>query len=86
MSCMIPAACVFCRHYHKERNEHSDELPSCDAFDAIPDQIFMGEVDHTEPLQGDNGVQFQLREEYREDFMELNEVRAEMGLRVYRAP
>ncbi len=58
MSCMIPATCVFCQHYHEERNEHSDELPSCDAFDAIPDQIFMGEVDHTEPLQATTGCSF----------------------------
>jgi len=86
MSCLIPSACVFCQHYHVERNELTDELPSCDAFPAIPDAIFMGGIEHSEPIQGDNGAQFHLREEDREDFIELNEVRAEMGLLVYRVP
>jgi len=43
MSCLIPSACVFCQHYHTERNEVTDELPSFDAFVAIPDEIFMPE-------------------------------------------
>jgi hypothetical protein len=84
MSCLIPSACVFCQHYHGERNEISEELPSCNAFAAIPDEIFMGQIDHTGPFPGDNGVQFHLREEDRSDFLELNQVRAEMGLMVYR--
>ena len=86
MSCLIPSACVFCQHYHTERNEVTDELPSCDAFVAIPHAIFMGEFDHMDAFHGDNGVQFRLREEDRKDFMELNQVRSEMGLLVYRVP
>ena len=86
MSCMIPAACVFCRHYHEERNEQSPELPSCDAFDAIPDPIFMGRVDHNDAFPEDRGVRFSLIETERQDFLELNEVRRELGLLVYRVP
>jgi hypothetical protein len=84
MSCLIPSACVFCQHYHTECNEITEELPSCDAFATIPDEIFMGVFDHAEPFPGDEGVRFHVREEAREDFVELNEVRAEMGLLVYR--
>jgi hypothetical protein len=83
MSCLIPSACVFCNHYHQERNEKADELPSCDAFAAIPDEIFMGWVDHTQAFPGDEGVRFDLLEAERQAFLELNAVRRELGLLVY---
>ena len=86
MTCLIPPACVFCEHYHSKRNDQTDELPSCNAFAEIPDEIFMGTFDHSEPFPGDDGVQFRLREAERTDFIELNEVRAEVGLMVYRVP
>ena len=86
MSCLIPAACVFCRHYHEARNEWSLDLPSCDAFDAIPDQIFIGGFDHGAAYPGDRGVRFSLIETERESFLELNDVRRELGLPVYRIP
>ena len=84
MSCLIPSACVFCRHYHRERNELTDELPSCDAFAAIPDEIFMGQFDHTDAFPDDKGVRFRLVEAERPEFLELNEIRRELGLLVYR--
>ena len=35
---------------------------SCLAFpDGIPDDILSGEVDHTEPHDGDNGIQYEPR-------------------------
>jgi hypothetical protein len=86
MSCLIPAACVFCRHYHQERNERSVEVPSCDAFAAIPEEIFLGRFDHTEPFPGDHGVRFSINETERLDFLELNEVRRELGLLAYAVP
>jgi hypothetical protein len=84
MSCIIPSACVFCRHYHHERNDQCTELPSCDAFFAIPEEIFMGRFDHRDAFPGDNGVRFSLNETEREDFLELNAVRGELGLMIYR--
>lgn len=84
MSCLIPAACVFCRHYHAERNEQSPELPSCDAFTAIPDEIFIGGFDHSEAFPGDRGVRFTLIEAERQSFLELNAIRRELGLPWYR--
>lgn len=80
MSCIIPPACVFCRHYHRECNDQDTELPSCDAFVAIPEEIFMGRFDHSNAFPGDNGVRFSLIETEREDFLELNAVRGELGL------
>jgi len=86
MSCIVPSACVFCLHYHHVRNDQCMELPSCDAFNAIPDEIFMGWFDHSEPFPGDNGVRFSLIETERQDFLELNAVRGELGLLMYRIP
>jgi hypothetical protein len=83
MSCMIPSACVFCLHYHHERNDQCTELPGCDSFAAIPDEIFMGRFDHCEVFPGDNGVRFSLIEAERQDFLELNAVRGELGLLRY---
>ena len=77
MTCLIPSACVFCGHYHQRRNEQTDELPSCNAFAAIPDEIFMGQFDHAHAFPGDQGVRFRLIEAERREFMELNEIRRE---------
>lgn len=86
MSCLIPPACVFCEHYHRERNEQTDELPSCDAFAAIPDAIFMGEHDHSAGFPGDQGIRFKLNPSEKQDFVELNDIRRELGLLVYALP
>jgi hypothetical protein len=86
MSCLIPPACVFCQHYHEERNEQTDEIPSCNAFAAIPEEIFMGTFDHATAFPGDSGIRFSLVEDERPSFLELNEVRRELGLLEYREP
>ena len=86
MSCLIPPACVFCAHYHGERNELSDELPSCNAFAEIPEEIFRGTFDHAGAYPGDGGIRFRLVEAERRPFLELNEVRRELGLLEYGEP
>jgi hypothetical protein len=51
---MIGAApvCMDCKH-------HKGDL-TCKAFpDGIPEEIIMGNSDHSKPFPGDNGVQFE---------------------------
>jgi hypothetical protein len=86
MSFWIPPACVFCTHYHDERNERSPELPSCNAFAEIPEEIFTGTFDHAEAFPGDRGIRFRLVEAERQSFLDLNEVRRELGLLAYGQP
>ncbi len=53
-----------CRHYQGIRNPsgaYGDLVPCCVAFpDGIPAQISNGLNPHTEPVDGDHGVQFEL--------------------------
>lgn len=48
--------CATCRHFRDV-----DEIGlTCDAFPAgIPDDILTGELDHREPVAGDNGLQYE---------------------------
>lgn len=86
MSWMIPPACVFCEHFHSERNEHTDDLPSCDAFKAIPEEIFFGEHDHSLAYPGDGGVRFSVNDHFHHDFLDVNNLRRKLGMKVYRIP
>jgi len=48
--------CNRCRHVHEDGQ-------SCDAFpDGIPALVLNGEIDHRNPVQGDNGIQFERRQ------------------------
>ena len=43
--------CIKCSRYNLSR--------TCDAFTLeIPDVIWLGESNHKEPIEGDNGLQF----------------------------
>jgi hypothetical protein len=52
--------CYYCKNYiHSE-----DVVPMCKAYpDGIPMEIFREEVDHTKPYPGDNGIQYEPRED-----------------------
>ena len=51
--------CVFCKHYVNNNGKRS-----CSAFpDGIPKSIMMGDVAHIKPLPGDNGIQFEPKDE-----------------------
>ena len=53
---VIDSQCQECGHYKLELR--------CGAFkEQIPEEILMGEHDHTEPYKGDNGIQFEPIEE-----------------------
>ena len=44
--------CLRCAHYTGQAE--------CEAFpDGIPVAIIQGEIDHTKPYPGDNGIQFE---------------------------
>ena len=49
--------CFYCKNW--DRNNH-DVPGTCKAFKkGIPEPIWTGEHDHTEPYEGDNGIQFE---------------------------
>lgn len=45
------------------RCRHIIDLDKCKAFDFIPDEIWNGDNDHTRPYTGDNGIQFERKED-----------------------
>lgn len=50
----VPASCPSCRHKNR------DGQRGCAAFpEGIPLPIARGQVKHTEPFPGDNGIQFE---------------------------
>ena len=47
-------SCVFCK------NVKLNKKKQCKAFqNGIPEEILIGENDHTKPYKGDNGIQFE---------------------------
>jgi len=49
--------CLDCRHFLDAPNKGGF---ICEAFsDGIPKRILVREVDHREPYEGDNGIQFE---------------------------
>ena len=55
MTIQVPV-CVRCRHLDRDLRD----ADVCAAFpNGIPDEIWDGENDHTEPFPGDNGIQFE---------------------------
>ena len=50
-------SCLDCEHFHFE------DWGTCDAFpNGIPTEITFGVVNHFEPYEGDNGIQFKHRD------------------------
>lgn len=52
--------CVFCKHVHKDGNFGRGRRTTCAAFPGgIPVDILDGKNDHTAPVSGDHGIQFE---------------------------
>lgn len=61
---MMSVQCVTCLFYRG--------LGECEAFPGgIPQEIFTGERDHTEPIEGDNGIQWKPLNEGAKNLMEM---------------
>jgi hypothetical protein len=51
--------CATCRHY-RGMQKGSGKMPTCTAFpDGVPLDILRGIEDHMNPLEGDNGIQYE---------------------------
>ena len=52
---MVISQCLACRHFNpSERRKHS-----CQAFDEIPNAIFLNDQDHRSEYAGDRGIRFE---------------------------
>ena len=58
----------FCKCYYCKYYIISDNIPpKCKAFpNGIPWEIFREEVDHTQPYEGDNGIQYEPKDDVNE--------------------
>ena len=55
--------CLTCKHFVFD----DSMIPKCQAFPSrIPVEIFREEVDHTKPYPGDNGIQFEPKDDINE--------------------
>jgi hypothetical protein len=50
--------CFYCKHFITR-----GKTRQCKAFEEIPREIYFNEFDHAKPYKGDNGIQFEPREE-----------------------
>lgn len=52
--------CSACRHFRSPFDHAGKDEASCDAFtEAIPVEVYFNTLDHREPIEGDNGVQWE---------------------------
>lgn len=60
---MFSAQCLYCKHYKMQK--------TCEAFPKeIPQEIFDGSFDHSNPYEGDNDIRFEPIKEVDEDDMQ----------------
>ena len=55
MTSIVQPICMMCSHFHREAAGLT-----CDAFaERISDDIIHSRLDHTKPIDGDHGIQFE---------------------------
>lgn len=56
MTSLVMPICLYCTHFRRDDHGYGYR---CDAFPAgIPDAIIESQVDHREPVDGDQGIRF----------------------------
>lgn len=74
MTTTLAPYCLSCKHLTSEGAGLSSEAFRCEAFpDGVPMKILTWEVDHREPVEGDQGIQFEQNPEMPEPPFELPE-------------
>ena len=57
---MILSQCFTCERFDRANTEKN----TCSAFPkGIPNDVFLGQFDHTKPYPGDNGLRYVARED-----------------------
>ncbi len=51
--------CMKCKHLFE--NKPGEWASVCCLPNGIPEEIMTGEIDHTKPYEGDNGIQFEAK-------------------------
>lgn len=66
MVTMMQSDCLICKNFYYRG--------TCEAFPlGIPEEIFYGKVEHREPYEGDNGIQFEPIEGQGDDDLPMEE-------------
>ena len=59
MTSRPPPQCLSCRHWVSPLDREGD-AQTCSAFPVgIPDDIWWNRADHRQPVEGDNGIQWE---------------------------
>jgi hypothetical protein len=57
--------CSLCKHKHRDSLTFRKSFPTCDAFpNGIPEAVRKNRIDHRKALAGDNGIRFELAEDF----------------------
>jgi hypothetical protein len=57
--------CSLCKHKHRDSLTFRKSFPTCDAFpNGLPEAVRKNRIDHRKALAGDNGIRFELANEF----------------------
>jgi hypothetical protein len=66
---LVPSYCwrFGCKHYRGVSGDEPTQVAVCEAFpEGIPEEINLGEEFHSEPIDGDHDIQFEVDPELTE--------------------